>query len=312
MSVPLAYLNGQFVPFTEARLPVWDYGVVQGATVTDMVRTFRGELFRAEQHLERFAVGRKTVGITLPESESRLREILQEVLASVRPVLPAGGDCGVLMFATPGPFAGYAGFEPLPISSQRPTLCVHAFPLSFSRFAQGYQQGVSLAVPKVRHIPAECLPPTIKYRSRLHWHLADREARLLDAGSSALLLDQHNCVTETGTGNLFVVRDGLLLTPRAETTLPGISQAYVMELARAADMAVERLDMTPEFVRSADEVMLSSTTYCLMPVTRLNGHTIGDGRPGPVFQQLLARWSEAVGVDILQQALAAQPPFGFR
>ena len=81
----IAYLNGQFLPFATARLAVWDYAVVQGATVTDMVRTFNGEPFRLEQHLRRFAAAREALGIELPESDGRLAEVIREIIARTRP-----------------------------------------------------------------------------------------------------------------------------------------------------------------------------------------------------------------------------------
>lgn len=326
MPAPIAYLNGQYVPFTEARLPVWDLSIVQGATVTDMVRTFAGTPFRLEQHLERFAASRRVLGIDLPESDDEISEIVREVIRRTHPHLRPGSDCGVVMFATPGAYAGYSRFggkatdssvagptapeariddEVATLDDIRParaTLCVHPFPLPFAKFHYWYGNGMAVVVPQVRQVPAFSIPPTIKYRSRLHWYLAEREAREIDPSASALLLDEHGCLTETNTGNLFIVREGQLLTPRAETTLPGISQAYVSELARAEGIKVVRADLTPDYVLNADEAFLTSTTYCIAPLTWLDGVPIHEARPGPVFRALLARWSEAVGVDILAQA----------
>ncbi|MFV0442462.1 MAG: aminotransferase class IV [Planctomycetaceae bacterium] len=302
-----AYLNGQWIRFDDAQVPVWDHAIVQGATVTDMVRTFGGQPFRLEQHLRRFGASRAALGIELPESDQRLRALASELVDRTRPLVPDGGDFGLLMFASPGPYPGYMGFastEPdaTRASPSRHTLCLHPFTLAFKRFHQSYGNGVALSVPQIRQIPASSLPPGIKYRSRLHWYLAERQARSIDPQSSALLLDEHNCVTETNSGNLFVVYHGQLLTPRAETTLSGISQEFVMELARAAGMPVERVDLSRDFVARVDEAFLTSTTYCLMPVTRLDNLPIGDGRPGPVFRQLLSSWSQAVSVDLRAQA----------
>ena len=305
----IAYLNGAYVPFAEAQLPVWDYAVVQAATVTDMVRTIGGEPFRLEQHLRRFAASRSRLGISLTESSSRLEKIIREVIDSNRSLAPRESDFGVVMFASPGDYLGYTGFVPvedLPVPSprapSRPTLCVHPFTLAFNRFHYGYGNGIALAIPKTRQIPAASIPPEIKYRSRLHWYLAEREAKAIDPAAIALLLDQHGCVTESNSGNLFIVRDGHLLTPRAESTLSGVSQEFVMELARVQGLTVARADLTPDYVHRADEAFLTSTTYCLMPVTRLNNAPVGDGRPGPIFQRLLASWSESVGVDLREQA----------
>jgi branched-subunit amino acid aminotransferase/4-amino-4-deoxychorismate lyase len=300
----IAYLNGEYLRFADARLPVWDYAVVQGATVTDMIRTFAGKPFRLEQHLRRFAASRAVLGIELPENDARLAQIVTEVLDRNRGSIPAGGDLGVLLFATPGPYQGYLGLadEAARAEASRPTLCVHPFTLAFRRFHQSYGNGVALAVPQVRQISPASIPPGIKYRSRLHWYLGERQARAIDPQAAALLLDEHGCVTETNSGNLFLVHRNQLLTPRAETTLTGVSQEFVMELARASGWPVVRADLTPDFVARADEVFLTSTTYCVMPVTRLNNVPIGDGTPGPLARQLLAQWSAAVGIDLRRQA----------
>jgi branched-subunit amino acid aminotransferase/4-amino-4-deoxychorismate lyase len=226
------------------------------------------------------------------------------------------------MFATPGGYRGYMGFAaPEPVSApaaerpaaerlaaDRPTLCVHPFTLAFSRFHIGYGNGVALAIPKIRHVSESSLPPGIKHRSRLHWYLAEREARMIDKTAAALLLDEHGCVTETQTGNFFMIRDGHLFTPRAESTLTGVSQEFVLELARAAGWSVQRADLTREFVRGAQEAFLSSTTYCLMPVTRLDNAPIGDGLPGPMFRDLFERWSSGVGIDLRAQAERMSQP----
>ncbi|MEZ6065077.1 MAG: aminotransferase class IV [Planctomycetaceae bacterium] len=313
----MAYLSGEFLPLEEATVPVWDYGIVQGATVTDMVRTFHGEPFRLESHLARFDRSCQALGIVLPEAQAQLAEIVGDLAGKTADLLGDGRDFGIVMFATPGPYAAYSPFttvRPLAIGSTealavresvpnlRPTLCIHPFALSFSKFAEGYRDGIALASPAVRHVPGSSIPPQVKYRSRLHWYLADREVRRIDPDAAALLLDEHGCVTETNSGNLFAVVDNHLLIPRAETTLAGISQAYVIELARASGLTSERIDMTPAFLATVHEVFLSSTTYCLLPVTRYDGQVIGDGQPGSIFTRLLAQWSEAVGVDIVGQA----------
>jgi branched-chain amino acid aminotransferase len=311
------YLNGQYVAGDAARLPVWDYAVVQAATVTDMVRTFRGEPFRLPEHLRRFAASREALGLELPEGDRKLAKIVAEVIQRTRSLV-GDTDFGIVMFASPGEYPGYAGYladspanGPRPARSKktksRPTLCIHPFPLRHEEYARGYREGVALAIPSVRQVATDCLPPSIKCRSRLHWYLAEREVRSQDPAAAALLLDSGGFVTETATGNLFVVRGRTLLTPRAETTLAGISQQFVIELCRSEGITVERADLIPQDVRESDEVLLSSTTYCLMPVARLDGQPIGRGRPGPMFARLMELWSQEVDVNLIGDAPRSTP-----
>ncbi|MEZ6058193.1 MAG: aminotransferase class IV [Planctomycetaceae bacterium] len=310
MSLPVAWLNGEIVPFDAARLGVWDRGVVQGVTVTDMVRTFRQQPFLLDDHLDRFAQSCRAIGVVLPESTAQVSDIVRDVLDRNRPCFRPNEELGLLLLATPGSVPMYESARTMeqpslpvdidhPPVIDRPTLCVHPFRLPVDDYAKGYRDGVAIAVPSIRQIPADILSPQIKYRSRLHWWLADQEARLIDPAATALLLDANGYVTETASGNLFVVKDGEFLTPRFAQTLAGISRSFVIDLLAKQQQAWREADLTVAEVAAADELFLTSTTYCLMPVTRLNGQPIAQGKPGPQSRQLLAAWSRHVGCDIV-------------
>ncbi len=295
----LAYLNGQFIPASLAELPVWDRGIVQGATVTEMIRTFRRVPFRLAEHLARFRSSLDYIGITLTQSDHELAEIVQKLVQSRSSRMPPDGDLGIVMLATPGAIPMYAGDVAV---SSSPTLCIHTFSLPFAQWAGKYQSGQALVVPSIRQIPTEILDPRFKYRSRLHWYLADREAHAADPSAVALLKNERECLTETNSGNFFIVRQGTVRTARETDVLPGISQQFVKELAEELEIPYEVGDITVESVLQAEEAFLTSTTYCVLPVTRLNRQVIGSGISGPVTRRLLQRWSERVGLDIVDQA----------
>jgi branched-chain amino acid aminotransferase len=141
----------------------------------------------------------------------------------------------------------------------------------------------------------------MKYRSRMHFYLADHEARLVDPDASALLLDLAGNVTETGGANFLIVERGTIVSPTTANTLPGISRATVIELAAKLGIPFAERDIQVHSVMNADEAFTASTPYCLMPVTKINGVPIGDGRPGPMVRRLLAAWNEEVGLDIEKQ-----------
>ncbi len=295
----LAYLNGRFVPLREAALPVWDRGVVQGATITERVRTFRHKPFLVEPHLDRLDGSIAATGLVIPESRKELAAIIDAVVEHETRLLDPEHDIGIVLFATAGPTLADVAAHGV---EHRRTTCVHAAPLPYTQWAKGFREGQRLVIPPIRQIPPDVLNPQIKYRSRLHWYLADQMAHEIDPGASALLLDRDDLLTETSAGNLFVVRGGELLTPSATITLSGISQAYVRQMAGELGLPTRTADLRVDDLWTAEEAMTSSSSYCLMPVTAVDGRAVGSGKPGPVFDRLISEWSRRVGVDIRGQA----------
>jgi branched-subunit amino acid aminotransferase/4-amino-4-deoxychorismate lyase len=213
-------------------------------------------------------------------------------------MLDPADDLGLGIFATPGAYPTFA-----PPDAKGPTVCLHTYPLPFHRFAHLYEQGDALVVTDVRQVSAHCWPRSLKCRSRMHYYLADREARQKDPHSRAILLDQDGFVTETTTASLIVVEPGpTIVSPPHEKLLPGISVAVVAELAQRLEIPLVERDLTPADVAAAEEVLLTGTTPCLLPVLRLNGKPICSGRPGDVFHRLMRAWSDLVGIDIVRQA----------
>lgn len=300
MTEPVAYLNGSFVPITEAKLSVFDLGLVQGASVTEMIRTFAHQPFRLEEHLRRLMKSLRVVGFDVLQSEQELLDISRQVTARNAQLIPAGHDLGVVLFVTAGEnltYVGAMGAE----RARQPSVCVHTFPLPFELWVKKYETGQHLVIPSIRHMQPETLDPKIKSRSRLHWHLADRQARLMDPHAGSLLLDRDDNITETSSGNFCVVQQREILTPSPRNALQGVSLAVVQELAERLGLAFRTADLQTYDALTADEAFTTSTPYCLLPVTRLNGTPIGSGQPGPVFQQLLNAWNDLCGLDIMAQ-----------
>ncbi|MGH7200927.1 MAG: aminotransferase class IV, partial [Planctomycetaceae bacterium] len=206
-------------------------------------------------------------------------------------------DLGIIVFVTAGLNPTYVP----PAAVTGPTVCVHTFPLQFALWAEKCERGQHLVIPEVRQMPPRTLDPRIKTRSRMHWFLADRQARQVDPQASALALDGDGFITETSTGNFFIADAGGLRTPPPHKSLGGISQRVVRELAEELGLGYEEVDLRPKDVHRAAEAFTSSTPYCLLPVVRLDGRPIGDGRPGAVFRRLIDAWSGRVGVEILTQ-----------
>ena len=298
MSAPQAYLNGQFIPAHEALLPVFDAGFVQGTTVAEQLRTFGGELFRLEMHVERLFHSLSIVEVDPGLSRDELARVATELVAANHPLLAAGDDLGLAMFVTPGAYPAMVAAPSSPA-----TVCLHTFPLRFDAWADKYEQGESLATTNIEQVSAHCWPPELKCRSRMHYYLADRQARRHYPGSRALLLDARGFVVEATTANVVLYRKdtGLLLPPK-EKTIPGISLAVLLEIAEELEIYTLHRELKPADVAAADEVFLTSTSPCMIPVVKFNGRPIGSGRPGAMFAACMSAWNELVCLNIIEQA----------
>lgn len=298
MPQPVVYLDGRFVSPEEARIPLDDLGFMLGATVTEQLRSFGGRLFHVDEHLARLAHSLAIVGLENGVDLASLSAAAVQLASANHALLDPADDLSLTIFVTPGTSPALANGR-----TSRPRVCMHTFPLTFGQWGGKYSAGEQLVVTQVQQVSVACWPPELKCRSRMHYYLADREARERHAGARALLPDAAGHITEATTANvLLYAKDSGILVPPATRVLPGISLAMVRRLAQRRGIAWHERDLTAGDVAAADEVMLSSTPFCLLPVTVLDGKPIGHGRPGAVFQSLLADWSVEVGTDIAPQA----------
>lgn len=301
----VAWVDGRFVPSQSAVVPVGDAGFVFGTTVSEQLRTFAGRLFLPDEHAARLRRSLSIAGIEPAWSVEQLLVHAGEVAARCHAVGRGEDDVGVVVLATPGDAPAQHGGH-----QGTPRVIIHAFPLAFASWAHAYDDGVSLRSVRTMQVASACWPIELKCRSRMHYHLADREARAVEAGARALLLHAGGHVSETSTANVAVVRGGTILTPPRSEALAGISLGHLRSLAIGEGFVWLERSLTVADVAAADEILLTSTPNCLIPVTRFNGEAIGDGRPGACFRRLLALWSDGVGIDIAAQArrCAAQRP----
>ncbi|MCA9047501.1 MAG: aminotransferase class IV [Planctomycetaceae bacterium] len=289
----LYYRNGELVPGDCPTVSVFDLGFVQGVTVSEQLRTFGGRLFRLDEHMQRLIRSLRIVG---------LRGINPDALAADAETLAAHNhslvrpddDIGLTMYVTPGSQAA---------DDSSPNVGMYTTPLPFHRWVAHYETGEHLVLSSVRQVPSNCWPAELKCRSRMHYYLADREARRRRPDARALLTDQDGFVAEASTAAVIMYRrDEGIVAPPPEKVLPSVSVGILQSLARKAGLPFSHRDIRPEEMQSADEVLLSSTSPCVVPVVSIDGQTIGDGNPGPVWKQLIDAWSELTGVNIIDQA----------
>ena len=308
-SEPWVYLRGAMVPASEAHLSIYDFGIVLGATVTDLLRTFRQRAYRVEDHVRRFYASCKYARIRPPVPPEETARITEELVRRNAPLAGAEAELAVVYFITPGENLLYAGSAAAGGKELKPTLCIHTFPLRFELFRRFFETGLHLVTPSTRHVPPECVDPKIKHRSRLHWWLAEQEARLADPGAMPLLLDLQGNLTETSGSNFLVVKNGVVWSPTPRNILLGISRQTVLELCAKLGIPFRERDLQVHDAITADEAFVTTTPYCMAPVTRFNGVEIGEGAVGgPIYRRLLRAWSDEVGVDIAAQVLGQAAP----
>lgn len=296
----LAYLNGKILPYDQATLPVWDFGFTMGVTVTEQLRTFAGKIHLLEDHLTRLRNGLEIVGIKSPVSFSDLSEIAQQLVEENAAEIPSGSDMNLGICFTPGASANAtpADFE----MTGEPTVLVYTRELSFANWANHYAAGISLSTVDYREIPDACVPSQLKCRSRMHYYLAEKQAREKHAGSRALLLNMDGNVAESTIASIVMCDGETMIAPPPSDVLPGVSLQQAERLAAGWGIKLIRRDIAIDELKNAKEVMWLSTSVCALPVTRIDGTQIGQAKPGPLFSKLIQTWSDEVKVDIIQQA----------
>jgi branched-chain amino acid aminotransferase len=300
MSEPLAWINGTLQPFSQTGLPVWDLGVVAGAAVTEMARTYQHRPFRLEQHIGRLTSSLATLGFPQRWTANELLKSAESIVQNNIRQISATQDLGIVLFSTAGSNPTYlAGV------GDQTTTVIHTFVLPFQLWRSGLQQGVRLRIPSTRQIPDDCFPVEHKVRNRLHWWLADQQAAKLEAGSKALLLDHSGFITETSTSCFYLVRDGRISTPD-RGVLRSLSSEIVEELASALQIPFSRRQISVEELSTADEAFLSSTPVGLLPVSHIDGRPFQFSKPDSVFTRLMEKWETLTGVNPARQILDAE------
>jgi branched-subunit amino acid aminotransferase/4-amino-4-deoxychorismate lyase len=299
---PIVYFRGRLVPASEAKLSIYDLGIVLGATVTDLLRTFRHQPYRLEDHVRRFYESCRYARLTPAIGPEETAAVTRQIIEHNTRDMASNADLAVVWFITPGESPIYAGSAAGSVRLE-PTYVIHSFPLPFHVWSRLFTEGAHLVIPSTRHVPPQCVDPKVKNRSRMHWWLADQEAHLTDPRAIPLLLDLEGNLTETSGANVLFVKNGAVISPTPRNILLGVSRDTIRRICDGLGIPFVERDLQVHDAINADEGFLATTPYCMAPVTRVNGIEIGDGRPGPVFERILAQWSEEAGVDIRAQVL---------
>ncbi len=296
----VAYYNGEILPESQVLLPFRDRGFLFGDAVFDTARTFEHKPFRLKEHVDRLYRSLRYLRIDPGLSPAETVSISEQVLERNLHLIDKEDDYWMTQRVSRGSLSVERDLS----GSVQPTVIVECTPLPLKARAKLFRDGVEVIVPATRRPGPEVQSPRAKTHNYLNLVLADMEARAINPAAWAVLLDQQGNLAEGLGSNIFLVRDGRLLTPMARNVLPGVSRATVIELAEnlAIPFAEQDLDLYDAY--TAEEAFLTSTSLCMCPIKSINGALVGGGKfPGPVTRRLTDAYIKLAGCDFVAQYL---------
>lgn len=278
------YINGKFYAKEDAKVSVYDHGLLYGDGVFEGIRCYSGNVFRLEQHLERLYESARAIMLQIPISPEKLAEDVYETLRRNQFT-----DAYIRLVVTRG--AGSLGLDPNKTSDPQVIIITDKIALYPAEY---YDKGLELITAStIRNHPA-ALSPRIKSLNYLNNIMAKLEG--LQAGCvEALMLNHKGEVAECTGDNIFIVRNGRLLTPPIDAgILEGVTRNAVIELAEAAGIGCDQTSLTRHDIFIADECFLTGTAAEVIPVVKLDKRPIGAGVVGPITLQLIAAFKKLV------------------
>jgi branched-chain amino acid aminotransferase len=276
------YIDGEFYEKEQAKVSVFDHGLLYGDGVFEGIRFYNGRVFRLDEHIDRLYDSARAICLTVPLDRQALIEATLETIRKndIR-------DGYVRLVVTRG--AGDLGLNPA--LCPKATIIIIAAKITLYP-AEMYENGLKVVTCATRRIPHGALSPMVKSLNYLNNVMAKIEAANAGAGEG-LMLNEQGYVAECTGDNVFIVKRGRIYTPPiASGALAGVTRAVVFELAEEAGISVTEPDITRYDLFTADEVFLTGTAAEIIPVVTLDRRPIGDGRPGSVTRQLMTRFHE--------------------
>lgn len=295
---PLAWKNGDVLPFADLSLHVSDLGVVAGASVTEMARTFAHKPFRLAEHIQRLLESCEELGFPMVYTAEQLITVAEHIVQENSRLISSQADLGIVAFATAGANRTYLDATELPAASA----VIHTFQLPFDLWKPAATKGVRLVIPQRTQVDSSAMPVHRKVRNRLHWWLADQEAQATTPGSRALLLDSAGRITETSNGCFYAVIDNAIVTPNANVLI-SMSRRIVEEAAANAGMTFSARDLIVSDINQMQEAFVSSTPFGVLSVQSIND-TVFESR-NPVAAMLNNFWQHLTGINPVKQILSS-------
>lgn len=275
------YLDGRFVQKEEAKVSVFDHGLLYGDGVFEGIRAYNGKVFRLDAHIDRLYDSAKTIDLRPPLGKEELKKLIVETLrknslrdAYIRPVITRGvGDLGLD-----------------PRKCPKPTVFIIAVEWG-AMYGDLYENGLNAVTVSVRRNAAESLPPNAKTLNYLNNILAKQES-IYKGGDEAIIFDTNGYLSEGSGDNIFVVKNGVIATPPSLNNLRGITQQVVVECAKDLGIEIRWQNMGFHDLYTADEVFVTGTAAEVAPIVKIDGRSIGEGKPGPITKKLVTAFRE--------------------
>ena len=276
------YIDGKLFAEADAKVSVFDHGLLYGDGVFEGIRFYNGRVFRLEEHLERLWDSARSICLEVPMS---MRDMTQAVLETIRANDMRDGYIRLVL--TRG--VGNLGLNPA--QCKRPSVIIIAATVALYP-AEVYQKGLSVVTCATRRTNPAALNPAVKSLNYLNNVMARIEANLAGA-DEALMLNDNGNVAECTADNVFIIKHGQIFTPPiAAGALRGITRAVVFEIAAETGIKITETDVTRHDVFIADECFLTGTAAEVIPVIKADGRVIGSGKPGPITTRTIARFRE--------------------
>ena len=274
------YISGDLVPQEEAKISVFDHGLLYGDGVFEGLRSYNGKVFRLREHVDRLWNSAKAIWLTIPMTRESMCDAIEETVR-----VNGLNDGYIRALVTRG--AGSLGLDPNKCSNPQVIIIADAISLYPPEL---YEQGLEIVTVSVMRTHPAALNPRIKSLNYLNNILAKIEG--LQAGCvEALMLNHKGEISECTGDNIFLIRNGVLSTPPIDAgILEGVTRQAVIDLAKAANIEVREIALTKHDVYIADECFLTGTAAEVVPVVKVDSRSIGAGKPGPITLNLKKRF----------------------
>jgi branched-chain amino acid aminotransferase len=281
----LVYIDGSYYPKSEAKISVYDHGLLYGDGVFEGIRAYDGIVFKLDEHLDRLYHSAHTIALEIPMSKEEMKRAVLDALKknNLR-------DAYIRLVVTRG--VGDLGLDPRKCS--KPTVVIITEPLIQLHSEEKKKTGVTAIISWVKRDPVDATTHEIKSLNYLNSILAKIEANIAGV-DEAICLDKRGFVCEGAAENIFIVKDGKIATPPICTgALAGITRGVVIKLARKLGYSVTERNITPNELFNADEVFFTGTAAEIIPVREINKRVIGDGKPGPITKRLMEEFNNLI------------------
>jgi len=278
------YIDGKFYPQSQAKVSVFDHGLLYGDGVFEGIRVYNGRVFKLGRHVERLFMSAKAISLDVGRTEEAVCEAILSTLRKnkirdgyIRPVVTRGvGDIGI------DPRKCTKGATLIVITVPFPAL-----------YGDKYEKGLKVVTASYRRVPPQSLSPSIKSLNYLNNILARIEGNQRGA-DEVIMLDMQGYVSEATADNIFIVQGKTVVTPYSSTNLPGVTRETVFQLCRKNKIPIRERPFTMYDLWAAGEVFLTGTAAEIAPVVESDGRVIGDGKPGPVTKKLMEAFRKLV------------------